>query len=310
MDGKILSKNLSILLREDIDTSSFIEDKATYDFIYQAVCEFVRLTGCLTGEQVILTVASTQAYDLNPDFISLYMTNDRNEYFVKLNNGTSDYFITERDYDASYYENNTTDTDVPSSFSMRNKQSLAANISGAATGNGASVGGASTLTNAAAPFASVKSGDIVHNVTDGSDGIVISKTSNSAIVTGLFGGTNNDWSTADAYVIVFQPVKQLILNEPSLTAAYTITVPYIKRPDPVYSDYGLYNIDQQYLPSIIKYAAWLYKYRDSQPNFGDQWYKHWDTEVRKAKSFEKKIRKSVNLKVNFVKRTMYDRSWR
>jgi hypothetical protein len=297
-------------LREDVNTSQFIDDISSYDFLYQAACEFVRLTGCLTAEQAITTVASTRSYDLNADFISLYMVNDRNDYFAKINDGATDYFFTHRDYDSSYYANLTDDTALPNTFSIRNKQSLATPISALADANGALTLGTTALKDASALFATVSSGDRVHNVTDGSDGIVLSKDTSSQLTTALFGGTLNYWTSGDTYVIVPSARKQLVLESPSLTSGYIITVPYIKRPDPVYSDYGSYNIDPQYVVAIVKYAAWLYKYRDSQPNFGDQWYKHWDMEVRRAKSFEKKIRKTVNIRVNFLKRSMYDRSFR
>ena len=47
------------------------------------------------------------------------------------------------------------------------------------TSAGAAVGGASTLTDTGGDFSDVSPGDIVHNTTDGSDGIVLSKTSST-----------------------------------------------------------------------------------------------------------------------------------
>jgi hypothetical protein len=308
MDGKTMLYQLRNLLQEG-STSTFLDTRTSYDLLYEAACTFVSDVKLLTTTQDITTVASTYQYNINGNFLCLYMKNDSNEYVVKYYDASNYYWPTYRDYPFVVQANNTTDQSVPDNFSIVDR-SLISNVTGAATSNGTSSGGLCTLTDSAAPFSNVLSGDIVHNTTDGSDGVVTSVTSTSAVVTALFGGTNDYWTSADAYVVVPQFRRQLYIDPPSLTAGHTITLPYVPRPEPVYSDYGRYRIPDTYLPAVVKYAAWLYKYRDREPNFGDAWYKHWDMQLRKAKMNENRTPNRSSFTVNMRKRTFGDRSMR
>jgi len=119
----------------------------------------------------------------------------------------------------------------------------------------------------------------VHNTTDGSDGIVLSKTSSTVLVVALFNGTNDDWTSGDSYVIQPQGRMKLVLSQPPSTAGETITLNYIKRPDPVYSHYGTYRFQSHHLMALVKYAAWLYKYKDREPQTGDMLFQYWDRQV-------------------------------
>lgn len=309
MDGKSLTNGLAELLNENVSSSSFMESRVSYNFIYEAVLEFCRRTRVLTSSQTITTVANQAAYDINTDFLELYLRDNRNRYVVKYNNG-NDYFIPFRDYEAVTYANQTTSIALPSNFSIIDKQTLTDRITGTVTSAGASSNGECTCTDSAAPFTSVKVGDDIHNTTDGSDGVVIGVTSTSALVTALFGGTDNDWDSSDAYVVVPQGRKQLILDPAPSTSGHTVTIMYVQKPDPVYSPYKTYRFDRQYEPAIIKYAAWLYKYKDADPNFGDAFYKFWDAQVRMAAKTEHKSFNKPSMKVNFIKRSYSDRSYR
>ena len=43
---------------------------------------------------------------------------------------------------------------------------------------------------------------------------------------------------------------------------------------------------------IVKYAAFVYKYRDMEPNFGDKWYVAFDTTCKQAKQkYDSSVRK-------------------
>lgn len=310
MDGKSLTNGLASLLNETVSTSTFLDSRTSYDDIYEAVLEFCRRTRVLTASQTITTVADQTNYDLNTDFLSLYLRDNENRYVVKFNDGTNDSFISFRDYEAISYANNTTSVEYPDNFSIIDKSTLTDRITGTATSAGASANGECTLTDASAPFTNVKVGDDVHNTTDGSDGIVIGVTSTSALVTALFGGTDNDWDTSDAYVVVPQGRKQLVLDPPPETAGYTVTIKYAQKPDPVYSPYKTYRFDRQYEPAIIKYAAWLYKYKDSAPNFGDAFYKFWDLQCRQAAKTEHKSLDKPRMRVNMMKKSYGHRSYR
>jgi hypothetical protein len=310
MDGKTLTNGLNQILQES-STSSWIDLRSSYDYLYEAVCEFVRETQCLTATQDITTVATQAAYTLNPDYFFLYLTDDENNLFIKFDDGTSETMIPFREYSSVIYDNQTTSQAIPNNFSITDKRGVTTNITGATSADGAASGGECTLTDTGTTFlSSVSVGDVVHNVTDGSDGVVISIVSNLVLTTALFGGTNNDWTSGDSYVIVPQGRKQLFFSPPPSTSGYTATLEYVQKPLPVYSLYQSYRFNPSYMSAIIKYAAWLYKYRDREPSFADAFFRHWDMQVRRMKASEGKATKRISWKFNLVKRSMGSRSYR
>ena len=310
MDGKLMLYQLRNLLQES-STSSFLDDRTSYDFLYEAACELVSTLRLLTASQTITTVATTSKYNLNADYLCQYVRNDSNEYVLKYYNGSGYYWTSYRDEGFIFQENSTSDASIPNNFTIVDKATLPTNVTGTTSAAGAAVAGECTLTDATAAFTTyVATGDLVHNSTDVSDGVVVSVTSASAVVTALFGGTNNDWTNADAYVIVPQTRRQLFLDPPSLTAGHTITFQYVAKPNPVYSDHRSYRIPSHYMPAVVKYAAWLYKYRDREPNFGDGWYKYWETQIRKYQANENRSPTRQRFGVNFSRNTYGDRSMR
>lgn len=303
MDGKTALRDLRILLNEASD-SDFMDNKSSYEYIWQAAIEFVERTNCLTSTQDITTVADTANNTLNADFMKLYLKNKDNNYYLKYNNGSGDSFILWQDKAEAIYQNSTASVDTPSKFYIEDDPTLDSQISSTATLAGASTGGACTLTDAssATKFADVSAGDAVHNVTDGSDGYVISKTSNTALVTALFDGTNNYWTLGDSYVIQPQGRMRLIFNPPPATAGHTATVYYVQRPAPVFSDYGAYRFQPQHMRAILHYAAWLYKYRDKAPSYGDKFYQFFDAQARKAGNVVTEALNRRGFRVNLRKR--------
>jgi len=282
MDGKALLYALEQKLLESSD-SDFIDDRTSYNYLFEAAVEFVSRTECLQTTQSITTVADQAAYDLEADYIGLWWKNKDRKHFIKLNDGSTNYFIHWRDYgELVYGDQSDTSVTIPDYFSVITNTSLPDQVTGSATSAGAKTGGQCTLTSTSGDFTDVRAGDIVHNTTDGSDGVVLSKTSSTVLVTALFGGTNDDWSGDDDYIIQPQSRAQITFDPPPSTADYTVTVPYIQRPAPVYSDYGVYPIPIEHHPLLVEYAAWKYKYRDSKPNFGDAYWTQWDTGVRRA----------------------------
>ena len=275
-DGKDLQRRLRELLDEE-SGSTWLDQRTVYDFFYDGALDFVDRTGCLRAVQSITTVANTNTYNLNPDFLRLYLRNSGGDYFLKYSDTSNTTFLTWTDYD-DIYGQSAPQTALPTSFCIIDA-SLTSQATGTATAAGASVGGQSQLTDTSGDFANVAEGDHVHNTTDGSTGIVLSKTSSTVLQTALFGGASNDWSNADAYVIQPGARYQIVLDPIPSVSAHTISVPYVQRPAPVYSDYGIYRFIN---PSVlVKYAFWLFKYRDKEPNFGDAIYKFWEAEVTK-----------------------------
>ncbi len=281
MDGKALTRKLRELLDES-STSSWLDTRTSYDYLYEAAIEFVSRTDCLREEQSITTVADQAGYTLNADFIKLYLKNSDNNFYIKYNDGTTNHFIRHRDYEDVIYGDNTTSTTIPNYFSIIDDSTKDTQLSSTTTSAGAASGGEATLTDTAANFADVSPGDIVHNTTDGSDGVVLSKTSSTVLVTALFDGTDDDWTSGDSYVIQPQARFKLVFDPAPSTASHTVTVYYVKRPDPVYSDYRIYRIPTTHLDSLVEYANFKYKLRDSEPGFADRFLTYWDRKVRRS----------------------------
>jgi hypothetical protein len=299
MDGKTALYRLRNLLLEDAN-SAFLDDRTSYDFINAAASEFVQRTKSLKSSQAITTVADQRGYTLNANFMELYLKDKQNKLYLPYNDGSSSYseFIYWKDYEDLILEDNITSVSIPSGFTIIDDATLDSQVTGTATSAGASSGGQSILTDTAADFSDVSAGDIVHNTTDGSDGVVLSKTSSTVLVVALFGGTANDWTDSDAYVIQPQGRLQLQIDPPSSTAGHTLTVHYVQRPSPVYSDYGTFRFQPQHMDAILKYAAFNYKYRDQDPNYGDAYYQHWDRQLREANHSLNKSFNRKRLKVN------------
>jgi len=294
MDGADLTRRLEQLMNEEVD-SDWLDPRSTYDYLYEAAVTFVDRTHCLKSTQTITTVADQAAYNLNPDFLKLYLRNNSEELIIKY--GDND-FLSWKDYEDIIYANETDSVSTPSHFSIIDT-SLSSQETGTATSAGAATGGLSTLTDSAADFTNVNAGSVVHNTTDGSSGVVISKTSGTVLTTALFGGTADDWSSSDAYIIQPQGRYQLVFNAPPSSSGDSVTVYYIQRPDPVYHDYGVYRFPNQYASALVKYAFWLYRYRDKEPNTGDSMYRFWDLEVRRYGSSINKAIRPNNVKVSF-----------
>lgn len=269
MDGKTLLHKLRQALDEPAD-SDFLETRTEYNYLNSAAVEFVIRTNCLKSSQIITTVADQTGYTLNADFIKLFLINGDGKLFIKYNDGTNNYFIIVEDYDVIQHQITVTSQSIPNRFAIKDDPTLDTRITGTTTSAGASSGGEATLTDTAADFSDVSAGDIVHNTTDGSDGMVLSKTSSTVLVVALFSGTDDDWTSGDAYVIQPQGRMQIVLDPPPSTAGHTLAVEYVQRPAPVYSDYGVFRFPSQYADPLVSYAAWLYKYKDSKPGEGDR----------------------------------------
>lgn len=281
MDGKELLYGLRQLLNED-STSPFLDDKTSFRYLWMAATKFVERTNSLKAEQSITTVANQTEYELNSDFLKLFWSNRDERMFIRYNDGTSDQNIYWKDLALIAFDNETNAVSIPSWFSVRDESALDAQISGTTTAAGAATGGESTLTDTVETLSGLNPGDVVHNITDGSDGIVTSVTDSDNIKTALFNGTDNDWTSGDSYIIQPMGRMAIVLDPPPSTTGHTVTIGYIQQPAPVYTSFAAYRIPQRFLDAIIMYAAWLFKYRDDEPDTGDRWFTYWDDMVRDA----------------------------
>ncbi len=301
MDGKTLLYKIQELLNED-SSSAFLDRRSSFQFLWEAATKFSQRTNALTNTQSITTVADQTDYTLNANFLKLRLKDDRNRYYVKYNDGSNKSFIYEKSFSDIVLANNTTSVTHPGEFAIEPDSTLDSQISSTTTSVGAASLGLVILTDTTADFSDVSAGDNVHNTTDGSDGTVISKTSSTVLVTVLFGGTDNDYTSGDSYVIQPQGRMKIVLDPPPDTAGHTMTVYYNERPDPVFHDYGVYRFPDQYVEGIVFYALWKYKYRDSEPNFGDAYFQFFETAVKEANAQMGDAMRRRKIPVNFKAR--------
>lgn len=276
------------MLDEETD-SQYLDEKTVYTYINKAGLYMARKTNALTATQSITTVADQSDYTLNADFIKLYLKN-KQDLFIKYNDGSSDTFINQGKYEDIVYMNNSDSVTIPERFAITDDRTLDSRVTGTATSAGAkdSGSGEATLTDSAADFSDVSAGDVVHNTTDSSSGFVISKTSSTVLVTALFpddpsGTAEQDWDSSDAYVIQPQGRYKIVLDPPPSTGGHTVTVEYIQRPAPLYSNFGTFRFPSELNDAVVFYTAWLLKYRDREPNFGDRYFIMADQQLRENK---------------------------
>lgn len=304
MDGQELKYRVQLALDEETG-AGLLDEKTVYDYLNEGALEVARYTNALTKTQSITTVADQTGYTLNADYEKLYLRDKYNRFFIKYNDGTSDTFLKWAPYEDIIYQNDTTSVSIPSRFSITDDPTLDSQVSGTVTSAGAidANSGEATLTDSAADFSDVSAGDIVHNTTDSSSGVVVSKTSSTVLVTALFpddpsATVDKDWDSSDAYVIQPQGRFRLVLDPPPSTAGHTITFYYVNKPAPVYSAFKTFRYPQHLNLATIKYAAWLIKYRDREPNFGDRLYVMANNEMRKNKYGMDRALNRTRIRVN------------
>jgi len=279
MDGQNLQRLVRQFLNEP-STSSFLDARFTYDALYAGAKEWTRISKCLRTTQSITTVADQRGYSLNGDFLGHYIKDNDDNYIIKYNDGSNDYFLDFKPYEEIIYDNDTTSVSIPDYWGITQDTTLDSQVSVAASAAGDKIGGKARLTVAVASFADIVPGDIVHNTTDVSDGVVEKVVSTTALDICLFGGTDNEVDSADAFIIQPRGRLQLVLDPPPSTASHTVTVYYLQKPAPVYSNYSVYPFSYDYAEALAKYAAWAYKYRDREPDFGDAFYQFFAMEAR------------------------------
>ena len=280
MDGATFIRSLREAVGEP-SGSQYLDTRTSYQYGWEAATEIVRRTRCLKATQTITTVAGTSSYTLNADFLQLDLRNADGNYIVKYNDGTNTSWIEYDEYDNIVYADETTSQSVPNRFTIKDKSSLYAQITGTATSAGTSSGGLSILTDSAGVFLGtdyVSAGDIVHNTTDGSSGVVLAVTDGTHLNTAIFSnssGAASSWESGDAYIIQPQGRLEIMFDPPLSTSSHTATVYYLQRPDPVFSDYGVYRLQSQYIGKIVSYAAAKYKLADREPGTWDAFRKEW-----------------------------------
>jgi len=290
MDGKKLTKLVLDALDEQSVSDNFADQRRIYENLDWAAEIFCWETGLLRTSIDITTVADQQAYDLPPDFIKLYMKNNRGKFFLKYTYDTDKvcwvYMVS---YEKLFKANYTDPKNTPNFFSIIEKEDKESLITGTATADGAATGGECTLTDSTKKFLSddkVYPRDIIHNTGDGSDGYVLSVTDDTHLKVALFDGTDNDFTNGDAYVIQPAAERQLVLDAPSENAGHTITIPYICTPSPVFSDYGFWRFRPRTCRAIAWGAASLFKVPKRQFKESKELGGHFAAEVQRVRQVQ------------------------
>jgi hypothetical protein len=296
MIGILYLQQLSEILSEFSGT--WINLKTSFDYLYEAAKDFSKETRCCHGSQTITTVASQSAYNLNSDFLEVMTSDDHGYPQVAYSDGTDTRWLSWES--ASDQIQSDASAGETSSFAIMDA-SIGTRISGTASVTHAHAGGESLLESATS-LTSVAIGDTVINTTNSYYGIVIA----SGPTTAMFNlstkaGAYAGWTNGDAFIIQPAPRYKLLLDPAPDTSGETVTVTYYAKPQPVYSDYGIYPFATGYEEAIIKYAAWLYKNRDSKQSEGDPLYMAYERAMRKAKNVNRKAVGSIGFRVNFHK---------
>jgi hypothetical protein len=265
MDGKQLKQLFLYALDELSSSSKYASVRKTYEMLDWAASIFSRETKMLHAKTTITTVANQQAYDLPPDFLGLYMTNHIGRFFGKFYDGSNYSFPYLTTYEKIYKSNKTDSVEYPSKFCIVDKESVESLITGSATAAGTLSAGKATLTDTTKLFTTtnrVYARDIIHDTTQGSDGVVLSVTNATQLEVGLFNVETEEAegiTNADAYVIQPAAEYSLVFDAPLETAAYTLELPYYCLPDPVYSDYGFWRFPARTCRAIAYGAASIFK---------------------------------------------------
>ncbi len=303
MDGKRLCRQLRQMLNEE-SGSNYLDSFTTYDLLNQGAARLNRKIKHLEDTIAITTVADQADYTLPADFVMNIRQDNNGRDLVRYSDGATFNYIPERDDDVRWRNKpySVTSVSTPTDYSIAYDDTEDAQVSSTATSTAAATAGKCTLTDSSAPFADVQAGDTIHNTTDGSMGVVLSKTSSEILITALFDGTANDWTSGDAYVIQPQAKYKLTLDPPPNTASQTITLDYLRRPKPVYSDYDVFQFPIEYQEALVQYAVGVYKYRSQMIEEANAWFMMAQKTVKDATGMTNKTLNKRRVNVNFKRK--------
>ena len=280
--------------------------KISFDYLYEAAKDFSKETSSCHNTQTITTIANQAAYNLNPDFLEILSTDNHGKgivaYSLGLGQGSYTNWLSWESY-SNYLQNNDNQPGYPSFFAISDV-SIPTRITGTAIENSSERGGESNLYTVLENIPVVFPGDSIINITQNYYGVILQP--GLPIITAMFdlsmrGGEYASWNDGDEFLIQPQPRYQIFLDPAPNETGQIITVSYLAKPAPVYSDYGTYPFATGYEEAIIKYAAWLYKYRDSKPGLGDPLYVAYERAMRKGKNVNRKAEGVIGFRVNWTK---------
>lgn len=265
MDGKQLTQ--AVLDRaQDNNAAAWATDRRRiFEALDQTCAVFCRELRTFQGTAVLTTVEGQQDYDLPPDFIDTALATRAGRPLIKYAAGTNLHWPRLATYDEIFRLALTDSQEVPSRICVRDKETDTAPITGAAEATISRVYGLSVLEDTTKAFTTtdrVWPRDVIHNENDRSDGYVVEVMDATHLRCALFDGKKNYFSNSDAYIISPASQMQLTLEAPAATAGHILTIPYFGLPNPVYSDYGAWRMEDRICRGIAWGAAALLELPD------------------------------------------------
>lgn len=288
MDGKTMLRTLEGILNE-VSTSAFLDTFLSYEFLDKAATDYVRETIGFSRNEGIITVVSQQEYSLPPDFLDFRIRDSKHRHVIRYYDNVNDQYFWPylKSYDHVYTANRaniTGNKNIPDYFAVTDSD-IESQVTGTAqAGSGTLSGGECTLVGTSGKFSGVHARDTVHDTSSGYHGIVLEVETTSQLKVALF----NDGvpvATASGSAFLIQPAahKKMVFSDPSETAGHLIEARYYGLQDPVFSQYRIWPFRPSACYAICKKAAFEYKYRDRDPNFGDKLYVDFAREVYQTK---------------------------
>ena len=168
MIGKLYQSQLNQLLSES--SSTWIDLKTSFDFMYEAAKDFSKETKACHGSQTITTVATQAEYNLNPDFLEVLTKDDHDLPVIKYSDGTNTTWLSWESY-SDYLQGDNPDG-TPSSFAITDA-TLVTRITGTVTTGSTNAGGETTLTDTGTVLTSLFPGDNIINTKSDYYGLVL-----------------------------------------------------------------------------------------------------------------------------------------
>ncbi len=261
MDGRTGTRAMLRALNEAGFSSTYLNRRDAYEKLDEAACDFARRAFCLTNTVEIITVAGRQAYDLPPDFLEPLVKGGDGRFFGAYEDSAGDRSFPVLTSFEKIRLASLDSADVPGSFCIMDKQTRPVLVEGSATGAGAEANGESALTDTSASFTgTVNKRDVIHKVTDGDDGVVLSVSGVSDLLTAIFNSSGEPvgWTAGDSYSILPMSRNSILLDAPSASGGGIFVLDYYCLPAPVFSEFSFWRFDPKCCRAICKEGAALF----------------------------------------------------
>lgn len=266
MNGKVLKRWLYHFLDvPEGGNADYLTEMKAYDCLDMAADMFIRDARILHNEIPISTVSGQSSYLLPADFLALYIRTRSGRYCIRYEAGTAKAAPVLCSYDEIFLLDEEDARDVPSNFAITEigPADIPPPLTGTVTATAAASGGRSVLTDADADFVwdGIAPRDVVVNATSGATGLVLDVVDATHLGVAIFdsAGAPAGWTDDDAYSIQSATRQKIVLPAPSATAGHIMTVPYLCKPLPVYSDFGVWPLPDRTCKALAAGAAAIFK---------------------------------------------------